>query len=167
MGSERIVAAREFAVAAHGDQKYGTEPYSVHLDAVAAIAAPYGDEAKVCAYLHDVVEDTDVPLEAIRERFGDLIAKCVDLLTDEPGLNRKERKARTNAKLKAVPEELQAALLVKCADRLANLRASAASSDPGKLAMYRKEHPAFRDAAFRPGLCDELWHEMDEILAKS
>jgi hypothetical protein len=30
--------------------------------------------------------------------------------------------------------------------------------------MYRREHPAFREAAYRPGLCDELWREMDRIL---
>lgn len=32
------------------------------------------------------------------------------------------------------------------------------------MAMDRREHPAFRAAAYRPGLCDELWPEMDRIL---
>jgi len=27
--------------------------------------------------------------------------------------------------------------------------------------MYRKEHGAFRPACFRPGLCDEIWAELD------
>ncbi len=156
--------AREFALAAHGDQKYGTQPYAVHLDAVAGIAAAYGDEAQTIAYLHDVVEDTAVPLNAIREQFGERIATCVSLLTDGPGGDRKERKVRTNAKLKATSEEFQIALVVKAADRLANLRASAGASAPSKLQMYREEHPAFRDAAFRPGLCDELWDEIDRIV---
>ncbi len=56
------------------------------------------------------------------------------------------------------------ALEVKAADRLANLRMSAGSGSDSKLDMYRREHTAFRQAAYRPGLCDELWQEMDRIL---
>ena len=163
--ADRVAEARQFAIAAHGDQTYGSEPYSVHLDAVAAIVSPYGEDAQVCAYLHDVVEDTDIPIDRIRREFGDQIAKYVSLLTDEPGVNRKERKARTNAKLKAVPTELNSALIVKAADRLANLQASVRSADQSKLQMYHKEHSAFADAVYRAGLCDALWQEMDRILA--
>lgn len=165
--SDRVADARQFAIAAHGSQTYGSEPYSVHLDAVARIASAYGEDAQVCAYLHDVVEDTDTPLDSIRDRFGELMAKYVALLTDKAGVNRKERKARTNAKLKAVPAELSLALVVKASDRLANLRASAASEDDSKLQMYRQEHPAFTDAVHREGLCDSLWHEMNYLLSTS
>jgi (p)ppGpp synthase/HD superfamily hydrolase len=52
--------AREFAIKAHGEQKYGEFPYSVHLDEVATIAKPYGESAEIVAYLHDVIEDTSV-----------------------------------------------------------------------------------------------------------
>lgn len=162
-----VEIACRFAVDAHGDQKYGDQPYEVHLKAVAEIAAPYGDDAQAIAYLHDVAEDTATTLDIIRHHFGDLIASHVALLTDEAGSNRKERKAKTNAKLKAVEEDHQFALIVKAADRLANLRASTNSSDSSKLQMYRREQDAFREAAFRPGLCDELWNEMDRILGRS
>ena len=121
---DRVTLARDFAIAAHGDQKYGLDPYSVHLDAVAALASTFGEDAQVIGYLHDVVEDTPVKIDVVREQFGDKIAACVSLLTDEPGVNRKERKARTNAKLQAVSTELNLALVVKAADRLANLRCS-------------------------------------------
>jgi hypothetical protein len=30
--------------------------------------------------------------------------------------------------------------------------------------MYRREHPAFLAAVYRPNLCDESWREMDRIL---
>lgn len=33
--NNQIMKARDFAVQAHADQKYGNHPYSVHLDAVA------------------------------------------------------------------------------------------------------------------------------------
>ncbi|MCZ2343124.1 MAG: HD domain-containing protein [Bacteroidales bacterium] len=161
---EAVAHAREFAIAAHGDQRYGDQPYAVHLDAVVGLLAPFGELAQVIGYLHDVVEDTAVPLDAVRERFGDRVAACVALVTDEPGAHRLERKAKTNAKLSAVAGEDALALAVKAADRLANLRASAGGGSDSKLGMYRREHPAFRTAAYRPGLCDELWREMDSIL---
>lgn len=164
-GSGSAVArARAFAIEAHGAQRYGDHPYALHLDAVAGLLEPWGHEAQVVGYLHDVVEDTAVTLDRVRQEFGDHMAACVALVTDEPGENRKERKARTNAKLSKVEGDLRLALVVKPADRLANLRASVQDRE-SKLEMYRREHPAFREAAFRPGLCDELWAEMDEILS--
>jgi len=48
--------ARTFAIQHHDKQKYGEHPYAVHLDAVAAIAKPFGAVAVTIAYLHDVVE---------------------------------------------------------------------------------------------------------------
>ena len=94
------------------------------------------------------------------------MADCVALVTDAAGANRRERKERTNAKLSAAEGELELALLVKAADRLANLRMSAKRGPGAKLAMYRDEHLAFRQAVFRPGLCDALWQEMDFILSE-
>lgn len=89
----------------------------------------------------------------------------MQLVTDEPGPNRQERKARTNAKLSRVSDDLHLALIVKAADRLANLRVSARGGSDSKLDMYRGEHAAFRAAAFRPGLCDEFWAGMEQILS--
>ena len=160
-----VSRARASAVAAHGEQRYAGQPYVVHLDAVAALLAPYGATAQTIGYLHDVVEDTPVPLQRIRDEFGEQVAECVGLVTDVPGENRKERKARTNAKLAKVTGDAQLALIVKAADRLANLRTSARDQRDSKLDMYRREHPAFREAAFRPGLCDELWSEIERILS--
>lgn len=146
---------------------YGDQQYSFHLDAVVELLADFGQEAQIVGYLHDVVEDTVVSLQAVREKFGDRVADCVALVTDETGTNRKERKARTNAKLAAVTDKNEVALLVKAADRLANLRASARGGSGSKLEMYRREHFAFRQAAYRPGLCDEMWQEMDRILGET
>lgn len=60
---------------------------------------------------------------------------------------------------------MRLALIVKAADRLANLRESARGRSGSKLDMYRQEHPAFRAAAYRPGLCDGLWEEIERLLA--
>lgn len=32
------------------------------------------------------------------------------------------------------------------------------------LRKYREEHVEFRRAAYRPGLCDPLWEEIDTII---
>ena len=156
--------ARAFAVAAHGEQMYGEHPYVHHLDAVALIAEPFGEAAVVAAYLHDTVEDTSVTLTDVADRFGPHIAACVALLTDQPGANRKERKAAAYAKLAQVSGPLELALIVKAADRLANVRASVKDANARMLQVYRGEHPTFRQAAYRPGLCDPLWSELDALL---
>jgi (p)ppGpp synthase/HD superfamily hydrolase len=160
-----VEAARVFAVKAHGSQRYGEQPYSVHLDAVARIAAPHGEVAQVVAYLHDAVEDTAASLEQVRIEFGELVAECVSLLTDAEGGNRKERKAKTYARLATVSGAAELALIVKAADRLANVRACVAEQNVGLWQMYRGEHAAFRSAAYRAGRCEPIWVELDGLLA--
>ena len=155
--------AREFAIAAHGNQMYGTHPYSFHLDAVALIAKKYGETAEAVAYLHDVVEDTEVTLEEIENKFGSLVSKCVAILTDEPGQNRKERKSKTYAKMAKVTGEENLALLVKAADRLANLRASVSDKNYKLIEMYKSEYPTFRSSVYRKNLCEEIWQELESI----
>lgn len=157
--------ARSFAVAAHGEQKYGDKPYVFHLDAVASLAAPYGEEAVVVAYLHDAVEDTSATIQDIGNVFGAKVAACVSLLTDEAGANRQERKAKTYGKLADVRGETKIALIVKAADRLANARACLADRRLDLLKVYRSEHQAFRKAAYREQLCDPVWQELDSLLA--
>ncbi|MBF2052831.1 MAG: bifunctional (p)ppGpp synthetase/guanosine-3',5'-bis(diphosphate) 3'-pyrophosphohydrolase [Candidatus Sericytochromatia bacterium] len=152
--------ARAFAIERHGGQLYGDQPYSVHLDAVARLAAPYGEQAEVIACLHDVVEDTDTPLSEIEARFGPFVAACVGILTDEAGAGRPTRKARTYTKMAAVSGPESLALVVKAADRLANVEACVAGQQQTLLEKYCREQAAFYQAAYRPGLCDSLWESL-------
>jgi len=156
--------ARSFAIAAHGSQPYGTLPYSAHLDAVAELAAPFGEQAQVVAYLHDVVEDTTVPVERVRERFGPLVAECVALLSDAPGADRAERKAKTYARLAEVSGPTEVALVVKAADRFANVRACVSDGKRQLWQRYKGEHPVFRASAYRKGLCESIWEHLDALL---
>jgi guanosine-3',5'-bis(diphosphate) 3'-pyrophosphohydrolase len=159
--------ARSFAIAAHGDQKYGEQPYAYHLDAVVALLAPFGEQAQIVGYLHDVVEDTEVSEALVQASFGEHVASCVSLLTDEPGVNRKERKAKTYAKLAQVSGPTELALVVKAADRLANVRACVNDRKRSLWEIYRSEHPTFKHAAYRAGLCEPLWSELDLLLSES
>ncbi|MCR9161838.1 MAG: HD domain-containing protein [Nannocystaceae bacterium] len=158
--------ARAFAIEAHGAQTYGTRPYVTHLDAVAALV-PDDPPLQAVAYLHDVLEDTPVRYPTISERFGTIVADAVALVTDPEGADRRARKAALHARLAGLclaDPAAPLALHVKVADRLANVRTCVRSAD-ARLRTYRREHAGFRPAAFRPGLCDALWTELDALLA--
>ncbi|WP_090729299.1 HD domain-containing protein [Neptunomonas qingdaonensis] len=155
--------ARDFAIRAHGDQMYGSLPYTAHLDAVAMIVKEYGEAAEVIAYLHDVVEDTDVGIDEIASEFGAFVSDCVAIVTDEPGKSRKERKIKTYRKMASVSGEEELALLVKAADRLANMRSCMAGGNARLMATYRSEFPVFKKSAYREQLCEEIWSELQKI----
>lgn len=162
---------REYAMEAHGDQRYGDRPYVAHLDAVAALTSLVTSEDRLrlmtVAYLHDVLEDTPVTREELRERWGSSVAEAVALITDPDAQTRKERKKLLHERLAQTDERTEAgrmALLVKVADRLANVWECVATKQDGLLKMYRKEHADFRRAAYRPGMCDSWWEEIERRL---
>lgn len=57
------------------------KPVLDHVARVAAAALPYGGTAVAVAWLHDVVEDSAVTVDAIEACFGPEIARAVDALT--------------------------------------------------------------------------------------
>jgi (p)ppGpp synthase/HD superfamily hydrolase len=69
---------KDFAIQAHGNQldKSG-QPYIEHPLWVGRRLASYGILAQAGGYLHDTVEDTNVSLQDIRDRFGDVLADIV------------------------------------------------------------------------------------------
>ena len=148
-------------------QKYGTRPYAFHLDAVADLAAAYGEDARAIAYLHDVVEDTAVSVPDIEAIFGSRIAECVSLLTDKSGADREKRKASSYAVLATLEGSGRIALVVKAADRLANVRACLQDGKFDLWERYKREHRQFRQAVYRPGLCEPLWAELERLLGEA
>lgn len=173
--SDRVRRAMTLAAESHGAQEYGEGvPYYRHLQCVAGRVVRWGEDAVVTALLHDAVEDTHLTLAQIEGAFGAHVSDCVALVTDPPGKDRRERKEAAHAKLAAIGDGHHDALVVKVADRLCNVAACARDASEGsdvlrrlarkRLAMYRQEHPAFREAAHRPGLCDDLWDELDALL---
>ncbi|MCP1674326.1 (p)ppGpp synthase/HD superfamily hydrolase [Natronocella acetinitrilica] len=139
------LSAMQFAVAAHGAQvrKYTGEPYWKHLAEVAGIvAAAGGSEAMVAAaWLHDVVEDTEVGIDQIEAHFGGEVAELVGWLTDvsrPADGNRAARKALDRAHIARAPADAQT---VKLADLISNT-SSIATHDPDFARVYLKEKAA-------------------------
>ena len=153
--------AKEFAIVAHGNQKYGDgSPYSKHLQAVVDVLIEFGHtDAKfiASAWLHDVIEDTKYSYQDIKKLFGVEIAEIVYSVTDELGRNRIERHNKTYPKTKL---SLDGAI-VKLADRIANTRASIADSDD-KLQMYRREYSSFKEILYSQ-TNDIRWQELDRL----
>ena len=72
--------ARKFAEIAHeGQFDRGGVPYIEHPKAVASRLG--GEVEKIVAWLHDVVEDTEVTVDELRELFGDEVADAVAILS--------------------------------------------------------------------------------------
>jgi (p)ppGpp synthase/HD superfamily hydrolase len=121
---ELLEGALDFAREAHSGQrrKQTGEPFVEHPIAVADLLAETGCDTSVlaAAYLHDVVEKTDVPLTEIRERFGDEVAELVDALSEDTGLSGYAERKR--ALRERVLASGRPATVIYAADRVANLR---------------------------------------------
>ena len=146
--NEIIKRAIEFARKAHDGQTYSdVYSYIRHLEMVYEVLVRFGFEDEtllVSAWLHDVIEDTEVSYHIVKTEFGLEIAEAVYGVTDELGRNRKERKAKTYPKILANLNSL----ILKIADRIANVEfgKTGVFGDPSKIKMYRKEQAEFEDA---------------------
>lgn len=140
--------AHRFATERHADQAYGSRLHTHHLAAVDRILVetgcadgPMGPHWRAAAWLHDVVEDTETPIDVVRGKFGFFVAGLVWAVTGV-GENRKARNADIYAKLKAFPM----ACILKAADRVANIEDAIEISSTKYLGMYVKESETFMDA---------------------
>ncbi|HTE50109.1 MAG TPA: HD domain-containing protein [Kofleriaceae bacterium] len=162
-GDELVERARARAIAAHGDQRYGDQPYRVHLEHVEEVVRrfPHTPVMRAAAWLHDAVEDTPLTIEEVAAELGDEVAAIVAAVTDQPGANRKERKARTLAVLRAASPEARA---VKLADRIANLEASRRNGRDDLFAMYVREHVELRRQLHVAGEHDAQWTLLESLV---
>lgn len=83
--SALISYAIAFAANAHAGQVYGeSEPYIMHPLRVYQRVLTHPLAERIAAILHDTVEDSNVTIEDVREKFGEDIAELVDALTHRP-----------------------------------------------------------------------------------
>jgi GTP pyrophosphokinase len=154
---DNIREAYEMAVEAHSQQRRKSgEPYILHPIEVARICVEeigLGPTAVVCALLHDVVEDTEVTLEDIYEKFGDCIGRIVDGLTKLDGSYKSGSPQAENLKkvLSTLVEDVRV-VLIKMADRLHNMRTIGSMPRHKQLKIAAETSYIYSPLAHRLGL---------------
>jgi GTP diphosphokinase / guanosine-3',5'-bis(diphosphate) 3'-diphosphatase len=147
-----------FAVERHATQKRKSgEPYITHPIAVASILVEMQMDL-VClqtGLLHDVVEDTSVRIDEIKERFGEDVARCVDGVTKLSKIsmaNREDRQAESLRKmLLAMTGDIRV-VIVKLADRLHNMRTIASLARDRQIAIAQETIDIYAPIAHRLGM---------------
>jgi (p)ppGpp synthase/HD superfamily hydrolase len=178
---DRLTHAKFYAtqhhVVKHG-QMYGVLPYTHHLADVERVLRRFGpansiymglghegdgydrstldEDMLVAAWLHDIVEDTEVKRRDVEELFGEQVSRLVEAVTSEEGANRKVRTALTYPKTRAAGAP---GVRLKLADRIANVENGGAS-----VGMYRKEYPDFRRGLHTPAQNDDMWSHLDRLM---
>jgi (p)ppGpp synthase/HD superfamily hydrolase len=140
-----VVKAEQLARAAHEGQfrKYTHEPYIVHPEAVARIAASVTDDPVILAacWLHDVVEDTSVTIDMIEAGFGPEIAAVVADVTNVTKKSDGNRQYRKSVERQHLAGASSKAKTVKLADILHNVP-DIIMNDPGFARTYVAEKQA-------------------------
>ncbi|ACX63856.1 bifunctional (p)ppGpp synthetase/guanosine-3',5'-bis(diphosphate) 3'-pyrophosphohydrolase [Paenibacillus lautus] len=164
----RIQEAYEFAEQAHhGQVRKSGEPYILHPLAVADIVVNMQMDTLsiIAALLHDVVEDTTVSLEQIRERFGDTCAMLVDGLTKLERIQFRSKEEQQNENYRkmfiAMARDIRV-IVIKLADRLHNMRTLKYQSEESQRRISYETLEIFCPIAHRLGISAIKW-EMEDI----
>jgi hypothetical protein len=132
----------KFIQSAHGDQLYGKLPYWTHPRAVALtgkkiFGSRFNSDAVKTAFLHDVVEDTHVGLDELKNLdFSDEVIEAVGLLTKDKKLSYSD-----NIK-KIVGSGNKLAQMVKYADNYENFSGDKSDWDPARASASQKKYLA-------------------------
>lgn len=155
---DKIKKAYDWAENSHKDQKRKSgEPYIIHPIAVAVILVDLGmDTDTVCAgLLHDVVEDTDTTVEALKKEFGADVALLVDGVTKLTKLQystKEESHAESVRKmLLAMAKDIRV-IIIKLADRLHNMRTSQFWSEQKRRDKSQETMEVYAPLAHRLGI---------------
>ena len=164
----RIREAYDFAEQAHhGQVRKSGEPYILHPVAVAEILVNMQMDviSIIAALLHDVVEDTTVPLGEVRIRFGDTCAMLVDGLTKLEKIQFRSKEEQQNENYRkmfvAMAQDIRV-ILIKLADRLHNMRTLKFQSEEAQRRIAYETLEIFCPIAHRLGISAIKW-EMEDI----
>ncbi len=169
---DKLWDAYQFGKKAHdGQLRKSGDPYFDHCFEVAKILANLKMDATtiIAGLLHDVVEDTGVTMEDVREKFGEEVAQLVDGVTklgDIKFKSRQEKQAGNFRKmLLSVAEDIRV-IIIKFADRLHNMRTLEYLPPIKQRRIAIETRDVYAPLAHRLGIARMKW-EMEDLVLKT
>ncbi|NLE74428.1 MAG: bifunctional (p)ppGpp synthetase/guanosine-3',5'-bis(diphosphate) 3'-pyrophosphohydrolase [Actinobacteria bacterium] len=167
---DRALVARAFQVAAaqHRHQRRASgEEYIHHPLGVAIICAQLRLDSYTiaAALLHDVVEDTDIPIDGIRQEFGDETALLVDGVTKLSQMSfrsvEEEQAENFRKMIVAMAKDIRV-ILIKLADRLHNMRTLSYLGREKQIEKAKETLGIYAPLAHRLGIESIRW-ELEDL----
>ncbi len=167
---DRELLTRAFAVAAsqhHAQLRASGEAYLNHPVGTADVCADLRlDSATLAAaLLHDVVEDTGMSIEAVREQFGDEVALLVDGVTKLSQISfrtvEEEQAENIRKMIIAMAKDIRV-ILIKLADRLHNMRTLGYLGKEKQIQKARETLEVYAPLAHRLGIESVRW-ELEDL----
>lgn len=157
-----IKRAYQYADDKHtGISRKSGEPYIHHLIEVAFILASLqgGPHTIAAGFLHDVVEDTKVTVDDLKQAFNEDIASLVESLTNIQRLKLSHRKpedfaAEDHRKIFLGMARDIRVIIIKLADRLHNMRTLKSLSPTRQKVLSKESLEVFAPIAHRLGMFD-------------
>jgi len=166
-----IMKAFDCAKIAHEAQKRASgQPYIIHPIIVADILMDMGLDSKaICAgLLHDVIEDTSVTDQKLREEFGDEITNLVQGVTKLSNLqfsSVEEEQAENIRKIFFAMAKDIRVIIIKLADRLHNMRSLHYLSETRQQKIAKETLDIFAPLAGRLGI-SQIKCELEDLCLK-
>lgn len=164
----QVKRAYYFAKQAHdGQRRASGEPYVTHPLAVASILGNMhmDHQSLMAAMLHDVIEDTPVTKEALKDQFGETVSQLVDGVSKLKQIkfeSRAQEQAENFQKMAMAMAKDIRVILVKLADRLHNMRTLGALKPSSKRRIARETLDIYAPIALRLGI-NTIRLELEEL----
>ncbi|MCI5997228.1 MAG: bifunctional (p)ppGpp synthetase/guanosine-3',5'-bis(diphosphate) 3'-pyrophosphohydrolase [Peptoniphilaceae bacterium] len=168
LNSEKITKAYNFTKDCHeGQFRNSGEPYFIHPVAVANILADlYMDDSTIIAGLmHDILEDTDVTFEYMKNEFDEEIAKLVEGVTKLKKIKyqtKQESQADNLRKMVLAMNSDIRVIIIKIADRLHNMRTLEYMKKAKQLEKAKETLEIYAPLAYRLGMSSVKW-ELEDL----